>query len=89
MECLIEQLEQQVQQLERDATVKQQQQEELTSMCAQVSARCQSYRITRHRVAKFAVQCANCPAVCTQCIGIHASLPVHIWPPANSQCAQH
>lgn len=37
MECLIEQLEQQVQQLERDGMVKQQQQEELTSMCAQVS----------------------------------------------------
>lgn len=38
MELLVEQLEQQVQQLERDGAVKQQQQEELTSMCAQVSA---------------------------------------------------
>ena len=40
MEGTVQELEQKVQQLERDGALKQQQQEELTSMCAQVCTVC-------------------------------------------------
>jgi hypothetical protein len=66
MEQVVVELEQKVQQLERDGMCKQQQQEELTSMCAQVGP----IAATDTVLCRTRRSCAGLPAIDTCVCGV-------------------